>query len=199
MFLGFANFYHQFIQRFSRIAALLTSILKTSKSTYFKTRPKKSVVGVDGHSKAGHDGSKLERSEIDNGEVGGTEVDDEVGKKGQKTSKSKNLFKSKKSSKSKKAVGSLDFLTLKAKLTFIKLRQAFLKTSILHHFNPKRHIQIEIDALGYTIGGVLSQLTLDNLSQWYPLAFLSQKMILAETRYETDNNKFLAIIKAFKT
>ncbi len=29
------------------------------------------------------------------------------------------------------------------------------------HFNLKYHIQIETDALGYAIGGVLSQMTLD--------------------------------------
>ena len=37
VFLGFANFYQQFIQRFSRIAIPLTSILKTSGSTESKT------------------------------------------------------------------------------------------------------------------------------------------------------------------
>lgn len=31
VFLGFANFYHRFIQNFSKIAAPLTSILKTTK------------------------------------------------------------------------------------------------------------------------------------------------------------------------
>ena len=36
VFLGFANFYRQFIQGFSRIAAPLTSIVKTSESTESK-------------------------------------------------------------------------------------------------------------------------------------------------------------------
>ena len=65
-------------------------------------------------------------------------------------SKSKNLFKS------KEIVGSLDFLSLRAKLAFTKLRQAFFKALIFHYFNPKCHIQIEMDVSGYTISRVLS-------------------------------------------
>ena len=66
--------------------------------------------------------------------------------------------------KSKKTVGS-DFLTPGAKLAFTELRQAFVKAAILHHFDLKRHIQIEMDVSGYAIGGVLSQLTSNNLGQ----------------------------------
>ena len=82
---------------------------------------------------------------------------------------------------------------------FTKLRQAFFKASILYHFNPERHIRIEMDASGYAISRVFSQLTLDDLGQWYPVAFFSQKMILTETRYETHNDELLAIVKVFKT
>ena len=152
VFLGFANFYRRFIQGFSRIAAPLTSMLKTSSTE--SAEPKKGVVGVGGGSKAGRDRSGINGSEIDDVEVDGGEVEvDEVGKKGWKTSKSKN------SSKSKKAVGPSDFLTTGAKLAFTELRQAFLKAPILHHFDPERHIRIETDVSGYAIGGVLSQLT----------------------------------------
>ena len=64
--------------------------------------------------------------------------------------------------KSKKMVGS-DFLILGAKLAFNKLKQAFVKTPIFHHFNPELHIRVETDVSGYAIGGVFSQLTLDDL------------------------------------
>ena len=134
------------------------------------------------------DGSELNGSEIDGGEVG----DDEVGKKVQKLSKSKNL------SKSKKMVRS-DFLTPKAKLAFTELRQTFVKVPILHHFDPERHIWIKTDVSGYTIGGVFSQLTLDNLSQCHPVVFFFCKMIPIETRYKTYNGELLAIVKVFKT
>ena len=121
-------------------------MLKTAES-------RKSENRVGGGSRAEHGGIEMDDVEVDGGKV---EVD-EVGKKARNSSKSKNL------SKSKKTVGS-DFLTPGAKLAFTKLRQAFLKTPILHHFNPKYHIQIETDISGYAIGGVLSQLTSDDSS-----------------------------------
>ena len=120
-------------------------MLKTSNTKLAK--PGKDVVGVGGSSKTGRNGS---RSRIDDSEVDGDKIeDDEIRKKVQKLSKSKNL------SKSKKMVRS-DFFTPKAKLAFIKLRQAILKALILYHFDPEHHIQIKTDALGYAIGKVFS-------------------------------------------
>ena len=120
-------------------------------------RPGESVVGVGGDRRARRDASKLDGSELDGGEVDGGEFEvDEVGNKVQKTTKSKNL------SKSKKAIRPSDFLTPGAKLAFTELRQAFLKAPILHHFDPERHIRIETDVSDYAIGGVLSQLTSDD-------------------------------------
>ena len=96
--------------------------------------PRKGGVGVGSNSKAGRDKSELDRSRMDDVEVDGTEVEDnEVGKKVQKTSKFKNL------SKSKKTVES-SFFTPRARLAFIELRQTFVKAPILHHFDPKCHI-----------------------------------------------------------
>ena len=167
-------------------------MLNTSGSTKFKTRPSKSKVEVCG-SRAGRGRNKLDGSRNDNNEVDGNKVeDDEVRTKVQKSSKSKNL------SKSKKTV-ELDFLTPGAKLVFTKLRQAFFKAPIFHHFDPEYHIRIEMDASGYAISGVFSQLTSNDLGRWHLVAFFLQKMILAETRYKTYNSELLAIIKAFKT
>ena len=74
MFLGFANFYRRFIQGFSQIATLFTSMLKTAE-------PRKGGDGVGGDSRAGRDG--IDGSGMDNVEVDGGEVEvDEVGKKG---------------------------------------------------------------------------------------------------------------------
>ena len=64
-------------------------------------------------------------------------------------SKSKNLFKSKKMVES-------DFLTLRARLAFIKLRQAFVKAPIFQRFDLKCHIRIEMDKSSYAIGRVFS-------------------------------------------
>ena len=137
--------------------------------------PRKGGDGVGGNSKA-----RRGRSEMDNVEVDGGEVEvDEVGK-------SQKMVK-------------LNFFTPGAKLAFTELRQAFFKAPILHHFDSDRYIRIETDASGYAIGGVLSQLTSDDLGQWHPMAFFSHKMIPAETRYETHDGELLAIVEALKT
>ena len=118
-------------------------------------------------SRARRNGSKLDGSQIDDNEVSGGKVNDEVGNKDQKTSKSKKL------SKYKKTVGSSDFLTPRARLAFNKLRQVFVKAWILQHFNPERYIRFETNVLEYTIDRVLSQLISDNLGRWHPIVFFS--------------------------
>ena len=118
--------------------------------------------------------------------------------KGEKTSKSRNLAKSgKKLSKSENSTNSNamkdgpKFLTSDARTAFNRLRQVFTEALILRHFDSECYIWIEIDALGYAISGVLSQLTFRtnpdgvvtkaDLGQWHPVAFFSRKMIPAET------------------
>ena len=85
---------------------------------------KKGGIRVGSDSKTRYDGSEFDRKEVG---------DDKVGKKVQKTFKSKKLFKS------KKMIGS-DFFTTGARLVFIELRQAFLKAPIVYHFDPECHI-----------------------------------------------------------
>ena len=126
----------------------------------------------------GLDGSGIDDVEVDGGEI-------EIGKKGRNSSKFKKT--------------ELDFLISGARKAFTKLRQAFIKALILHHFDPECHIWVETDAFGYAIGGVLSQLISDDLGRWHPIAFFSRKMIPAETTYENYNGELLAIIEAFKT
>ena len=106
------------------------------------------------------------------------------------------MFKSKNLSKFKKTVGS-NFLTLRARLAFTKLRQAFVKAPILYHFDSEDYIRVKTNVSGYAIGGVLNQLTLNNLRQWHPVVFFLQNMISAKTRYETHNNELLAIVEVF--
>ena len=125
-------------------------------------RPEEGIVRIGGDRRAEHARSKLNRSEIDGGEFDGGKVDDEVGKKNQKTSKYKYLFKFKKLFNSKKILRS-EFFTPRARLAFTKFRQAFVKALIFYHFDPKCYIRVETDASSYIIGRVLSQLTLDNL------------------------------------
>ena len=55
------------------------------------------------------------------------------------------------------------FLTSKARLVLIKLRQVFVEALILDNFDSEYHIVIETNASGYAIGRILNQLILDNL------------------------------------
>ena len=131
----------------------------------------------------------------------------------------RNLSKSKKSKNTKfeiqTRIGATEkpiFLTPGAKEAFNELRQAFTEAPILRYFDPKCHIQIKTDVSGYAIGGVLSQLTSDQVTlnfesiltksdfgQWHPVAHFSRKMISAKTYYKIYNGELLAIVKAFKT
>ena len=160
VFLGFANFYQRFIQGFSRIAALLTSMLKISGP------PDKPATSRNNGSRPAF-GRNDGDGEVDEFGDSGMEHAKKSGKsKGQKTSKSR---KSAKSGKNSSKSGNLpnfgatktepSFLTPKARSAFNRLRLAFTKAPILRHFDPECHIWIETDALGYAIGGVLSQLT----------------------------------------
>ena len=127
-------------------------ILKTSGSTESLTQLRKGGIGVGSDSRAGCGGSELNRIKVHGGKI----RDNVVGKKVQKSSKSKNL------SKFKKTIGS-DFFTPGAKLKFPELRQIFVKIPILYHFDLECHIWIKTDVLSYAIGKVLSQLALDDL------------------------------------
>ena len=161
VFLGFANIYQQFIQGFSRFAAPLTSILKIALVASL-------IVGDE------HDGKGIQVENWDKKEP------IQKSRKSQRTAKSKKSIRAKKAeaSRAKNLGQSNTFLTADARKTFTKLSQAFIKVPILNHFISKHHIRIEMDASGYAIGGILSQLTLDDLGQWYLVAFFSRKMIL---------------------
>ena len=93
----------------------------------------------------------------------------------------------------------LNSFTFKARLAFTKLRQVFVKTLIFYHFDLEYYIQIETNVSGYSIGEIFSQLTSDDLGQWYHVAFFFCKMIPAETRYKIHDSEFLAIVEIFKT
>lgn len=97
-----------------------------------------------------------------------------------------------------KAADNSNFLTSEVKLAFLWLKQAFIKALIFYHFDLKYYIWIEIDIFGYIISGIFSQPILKS-GQWHFIPFFFKKMILAKTWYKTYNQKFLAIIKIFKT
>ena len=122
VFLGFANFYWQFIQGFSRIAAPLTSMLKTvaslERSTSKKVGDSEGDDGVDG-------------GVVDIAKKSG-KLKDQKTSKSQKLSKSgKNLSKSGNSPNFGATESGPSFLTPKARSAFNCLRVAFTKAPIL--------------------------------------------------------------------
>ncbi len=120
----------------------------------------------------------------------------------QKTAKSKKWIRAKKAEASRAknlGIQSGLFFTSGARKAFTELRQAFVEAPILNHFDLERHIRIEMDASGYAIGGIFSQLTLDDSGRWHSVAFFSRKMIPAEIQYKTHDGELLAIVEAFKT
>ena len=146
VFLGFANFYWRFIQGFSRIAALLTSMLKTTN----EPAPSRNDGSRSASSRNDDSRPASGRNDGDVDRFGGDGVEHarKSGKsKGQKTSKSQ---KSAKSGKNSSKSGNLpifgamesgsSFLTLKTRSSFSRLRLAFTKTPILWYFNPECHI-----------------------------------------------------------
>ena len=124
-------------------------MLKTIGSTGSAANSKETKSEVGGNSMVGN-------------VIGGGETINSTKEKNQaKTTKSKILVKSKNHDfpKSRPEEAGTGFLTPEARLAFTQLRQAFVKAPILHHFDLESHIQIETDASGYAIGGVLSQLS----------------------------------------
>ncbi len=207
--LGFANFYRRIIKGFSKIAAPLTSMLRTTAASPKGPQETTGKVRKEATGKTREEtGSEVESGGI---KIGGVEL--VKGKKLKNLAKAKTL-KFLKVTLPGTAPEARLFLTPKARLAFTRLRQAFTEAPILHHFDPERHIRIETDASGYAIGGMFSQLTSDHfpsesyenfsskssdVGQWHPVAFFSRKMIPTETRYETHNQELLAIVEIFKT
>ena len=93
------------------------------------------------------------------------EVGDKVNEMVKNSSKSKKL-KNKKSEnliyiQDIGAIGKSIFLIPSTKKAFNYLRQVFIKAPILQYFDLEIHIWIETNALGYIIGKVLNQLSID--------------------------------------
>ncbi len=150
VFFGFANFYRRFIKGLSKIAAPLTSILKTT-----TTSPK----GPPDATGNVREESGKEVGDGDRAKIG--EVKPPGGKNSKNSTKVKNSAKSKvaKATSTGTAHEARLFLTPEASLAFIRLRLAFTEAPILHHFDPEPYIRMKTDESDYVIGGVLSQLT----------------------------------------
>jgi hypothetical protein len=81
------------------------------------------------------------------------------------------------------------------------LKELFIIIPILRMFDPLFRTRLKTDILGFIIRTVISQLFHDLIyrrDDWHSIAFWSRKITGAERNYETHDDKFLAIVLAFK-
>ena len=76
---------------------------------------------------------------------------------------------------------------------FKKRKDKITSQLVLSLPKKKGKFQVETNALGHAIGGVLSQ---KQEWKWKPIAFLSRTIQLAERNYEIYDKKLLAIVEA---
>ena len=88
------------------------------------------------------------------------------------------------------------YMTEAALKAFMNLKEAFMKSSFLRHFNSIKQCVLEMNVSGFTVTVILSQKQENH--HWHLIAFYSQKMMNAECNYLTENQKLLMIIAAFQ-
>ena len=90
-------------------------------------------------------------------------------------------------------------LTPQGRSSFERLKEAFTTAPVLAHYDPNQPIQVETDASGFAIAGVLKQPGPNReQAHWHPVAFWSRKMTPAERNYGVGDMEMLAIVMAFK-
>ncbi len=85
--------------------------------------------------------------------------------------------------------------TKEARIAFDQLKEVFIKTFVLLHFDSKRKIRLKIDAFDFAISEILSQL-IEETSQWHLVAFFFRKMFAAEQNYEIEEAEMLVVIES---
>jgi len=86
--------------------------------------------------------------------------------------------------------------TEKQEKAFRELKERFTKELVLAALDLDKKIRMEVDALNYATGGVLSMKCEDKL--WRPVAFLSKSLNETERNYEIHDKEMLAIIRGLE-
>ena len=79
---------------------------------------------------------------------------------------------------------------------FDRIKEAMASGPVLVLPDPEKPFVVHTDASGFAVGAVLQQ---DQGQGLQPIAFLSKKMLPAETRYPVHEQELLAIIHALRT
>ena len=86
--------------------------------------------------------------------------------------------------------------TEKEEKAFQDLKERFTKEPVLAAPDIDKKMRMEVDALDYATGGVLSMECRDGL--WRPVAFLSKSLNETERNYEIHDKEMLAIIRGLE-
>ena len=76
------------------------------------------------------------------------------------------------------------------------MKEKFTKKLVLAAPDLDKKIRIEVDALDYTTGGVLSIEGEDG--RWKPVVFLSKSLNTTERNYKIHNKEMLAVIRGLE-
>jgi len=86
--------------------------------------------------------------------------------------------------------------TEKQEKAFRELKERFTKELVLAALDLDKKMRMEVNALNYATGGVLSMECEDKL--WRPVAFLSKSLNETERNYEIHDKEMLAIIRGLE-
>ena len=86
--------------------------------------------------------------------------------------------------------------TEKQKKAFRELKEQFTKEPVLAAPDLDKKLRVEVDALDYATGGVLSMESEDG--KWRPVAFLSKSLNETERNYKIHDKEMLAIIRGLE-
>ena len=84
----------------------------------------------------------------------------------------------------------------KQEKAFRELKERFTKELVLAAPDINKKMRMEVDALNYATGGVLSMECKDGL--WRPVVFLSKSLNETERNYKIHDKEMLAIIRGLE-
>ena len=78
---------------------------------------------------------------------------------------------------------------------FVKAKESLAKATLLHHPSATAETALVVDASDKAMGGQVEQKI---GGRWVPIAFFSQKLSVAETKYSAFDRELLGIYSAVK-